>query len=202
MRTQKYKTYYVWDVSSDDSDRKVYAVEYRGKEGKISYSSKEVAINKARRIAFEKTGNRKIMRRTNENFYPYQEGLEIVKVPFKTKQLKEWKGKTRKAIAEFEFGDEFDFEMFYEALKEKMGKNTYFKVVGKNINWLGDSGFKYIQAETAEDLLKAFHYEDILRLYNGKKGNHFEINAPTHDTPMGSYYYFTPISERTFNTQQ
>jgi len=37
------------------------------------------------------------------------------------------------------------------------------------------------------------------RLYNGKRKNHFEINAPTHDTPMGSYYYFTPISEKTYN---
>lgn len=105
---------------------------------------------------------------------------------------------TKNMIAEYDYGDEIDFEMFCETLQEKMGSNIYFRINGKNLDWLHRSGEKYIQATTAIELLKAIYSEDLLYLYNGKKKSHFEINAPTHDTPTGSFYYFTPISERTY----
>lgn len=196
----KYSTYYFWDITGGKNTKNtIYKVEYKGKEGTINTFQRLVAEDKARRKCFDLYGDRKCMKQVNSGFNPYSTNLKIVLVPFDTKPLKKWKGNSRKAIAEFDYGDEVDYEMFLEILSEKMGKNTFFKISGRCINWLNHSGVKYIQAENAKELLQSIYSEDILYLYNGKKKNHFEINAPTHDTPMGSFYYFTPISERNYN---
>ena len=193
--------HYFWDISSDhEHDHTVYAVEYKtDKAGFISFEAREQAENKARRAAYELTGNRKAMRQVNDGFRPYSTTCKVISVKYSTKPLKKWQGKSRKAIAEFEFGDEIEYSDFLESLADKMAGNNFFRIDGRKIDWQNRDGVKYINTSNPGKLLEAFYSEDILRLYNGKRKAHFEINAPTHDTPMGSFYYFTPISERTYN---
>lgn len=195
---KKYNTYYVWDITSGSKDNTIYAVEYKGKKDHISWKQSEMVVERARRVAFERTGNRKALMLDNGGFAPYEKGHKIVKVPFITIPLKKWKGRTRQALAEFEFGDEFEYEDFLSVLEERMNGKMYWKIDGRNINWRGASGYKVVRAETAQELLEAIYSEDILRLYCGKRKECFELNAPTHDTPTGSFYHFTPVSERTY----
>jgi hypothetical protein len=200
MKNDKNPIHYFWDTGSDHKDtHTVYAVEYKGKTGTISIEEREKATDKARRKAFELTGDRKTMQRENNGFNPYDTGCKVVAVPYDTKPLKKWIGKKRQAIAEYEFGEEIDWEMFLDDVAKKMNRHTYWKIEGRSIDWRGRSGYKYVYAETAQNLMKAFYAEDIYRLYNGKRKTEFEINAPTHDTPMGSFYYLNPISENTYN---
>lgn len=200
-KQKKYNTHYIWDITTDSKDTNIYKVEYKGKKDKISYTQLEVATNRARRKAFELTGNRKALTLSNDGFSTYEKGHRIIKVSFDTKPLKKWVGKQRKPIAEFEFGEEIDFDFFIEDLEQKMGENTFWKIDGKNIDWQGRSGSKVTKAKNGQELLEAIYNEEILRLYCGKNKNCFEINAPTHDTPTGSFYHFTPISEKVYNKE-
>lgn len=196
---KKYSTYYVWDITSDSKDHTIYAVEYKGKDGHISWKQSEMVVDRARRIAFKRTGNRKALRQDNGGFAPYSGSTgKVVKVPFSTIPLKKWIGKKRQPLAEFEFGDEYEYEDFLSVLDDRMNGKIYWKIDGRSIDWRNRSGHKVVKAETAKELLQAIYSEDILRLYCGKRKSCFELNAPTHDTPMGSFYYFTPISEKTY----
>lgn len=198
---KKLPVHYVWDISSEQKDGThiIYAVEYKGDPDGIPFDDLEIVINKARRKAYELFKDRKCMRQTNEGFHPYSTSCKIIKVPYATKPLKKWIGKIRKAFAIYDGGDEFDYENFLYILEEKMAGHKYFKINGRNLDWLHHDGSKFIYVDGAQELVNAFYKEDIIYLYNGKRKDEFEINSPTHDTPMGSFYYFTPISERTYN---
>lgn len=189
----------MWDLADGD-DTFIYAVEYTGTPESVTWEEKELAIDKARRVAYEKTGNRKCMAQTNEGFSPYS-GFSgtVIPVAKNTRPLKKWIGKKRQPLVEFEFGDEFEWEMTLEVIAERMDGREFWRIDGRNINWRGASGYKVVRACSAQELLDAIYKEDIVRVYCGKSGKHtFEVNAPTHDTPMGSYYHFSPISERTY----
>ena len=85
-----------------------------------------------------------------------------------------------------------------DALAIRMSGNKHWRIDGHNIDWRGRSGSKFALAETARDLLHAIYVEDIVRVYRGRRSGQLEINAPTHDTPTGSFYTFTPIAKRTY----
>ena len=193
------KTLYVWDISSNSKDTNIYAVEIDN----INPITREVAENKARAVAYKLNGVRKCFMLSNSSLKPYEERHAIIPVPLNTPQLKKWMGKTAKPIAIYDGDEDVDiadilYQDFCEAVGGKMRGNVYFKIEGKNINWRGSEGTKYVLATTTAELLKSFYSEDFLELYNGKRANEFIINAPTHDTPMGSRYYFKPVSEKTY----
>jgi hypothetical protein len=128
----------------------------------------------------------------------------VYAVPAGTRPLPPWRGKSPKPLAVFEFGDDHDAYDFKHALDHRIAQgggivaHRYWRVDGCNIDWRGRSGTKFVQADSADELLDAIYHEDIVRLYCGKRRGAFVINAPAHDTPTGSRYSFTPISERTY----
>ncbi len=190
---------YVWDLTSGINDNYIYKVEYIGKSGNISYEKRDIAINKARYTAYKLNGNRKCFLLSNDGFYPYSGCCKkIIDVPINTPQLKKWIGKKHQPIASIDYGDEWEYEMFLENLYEKMGGNTYFKIIGKNLDWLGNNGIKYVKVDTADELIGKLYNEDIIYLYNGKRKNEFMMDIPSHDCPTGSHYYIKPISEKTY----
>lgn len=108
------------------------------------------------------------------------------------------RGRARKPLAVFEFGDEWEFADFETVLQGRMKGATYWRIDGEDIGWMRRSGHRFVRATTARALLQAFYSEDILRLYCGPRPASFVIKAPTHDTPTGSRYTFTPIAASTY----
>jgi hypothetical protein len=206
-------THYIWDISGSATDTAVYAVTHRyGAHPTLEQRDRLVA--KARRICVARTGNRKAMRLTNEASRPYDGRAspaghgEIIAVPSGTRPLPKWRGKSAKPIAVCEWGDEHDWYDFKRALDRRVAPlatvgggivaHRYWRIDGCNLDWLGRDGSKVVQADTATELLQTIYHEDIVRLYCGKRRGSFVLNAPTHDTPTGSFYTFTPISERSY----
>lgn len=105
-----------------------------------------------------------------------------------------------RAIAEFEFGDEWDWADFLTEVQTLMRGHEYWRIDGWNIDWRGRNGSKIVAETTAKGLLRQIYGEDIYRLTDEGDGC-FKINAPTHDTPMGSLYTFQPITQDVFERQ-
>ena len=190
---------YVWDITDGIKDRFIYKVEYLGKPDAIEPDARERAVNKARYMAVKLNGNRKCFLQENDGFYPYSGCcLVTVEVPANTPQLKKWLGKVAKPIAEYDDGDEIDWAMFCDNLAAKMAGHEYFKIEGRNLDWLHHDGQKLVHADTPAKLLEAMHNEGMIELYNGKRSDEFKLRIPSHDCPMGSHYYIKPISEKTY----
>lgn len=199
------QNYYVWDITTYETPRLpvVYAVEYLTKtEGDITWKQRNVVENKARRACFNLSGDRKCMRQVNGGFYPYS-GFAgtIIAVPLQTKQMKLWKGKHAKPIYDYdecEDEDGFLYEELKECVSERMGDNQYFKIEGKNINWMGASGYRYVKADNANDLIQAMYNEGSITLYAGNTKREMIFRIGTHDCPTGSTYYVKPVAESTY----
>jgi len=87
-----------------------------------------------------------------------------------------------------------DFKEFFN----KKNKTNYWKMKSDSIGWSKVSGFRYFEAEAAEEFIEEVRpeFNHSIEITHYKNG--FEINISSHDSPLGDLFTLTPIERSTY----
>lgn len=97
-----------------------------------------------------------------------------------------------------EFEYDYQIDNLQSVISNKKNFTGYWYITGENMGWRNLSGYKYLQADNAKDLIYGIvpDCDYSLTIWNDKKG--YKAKLSHHDSPTGETYYIKPISSNTY----
>lgn len=92
-------------------------------------------------------------------------------------------------------------EYLTEIMQSRKGFTGFWKVEGRNMGWQNRQGYKYIKADSGEELLKAIlpDTDCTVTVYRHARG--LEMRVSHHDAPTGEWHVLKTIAKSTYQRE-